>query len=408
MQEPEPHMAVPALTGDAVVPGSKSGKADTNERSVGVILDSAGYLRGWRLHLVSLSTCLCLFLVNSEVTVVGTALVSLVKDLNGIEQMGWVVTGYLITYTSMIIIWAKLSDIFGRKYTAIATVLIFTAFSGACGAAQTMNQMIISRVFQGIGAAGCWSVALTIGYEMVPKHQHPIQGAQFMTAGALGSLAGPLIGGGTSQNGQWRWAFLFCVPLGAVTILLLLIVLPASFPHQGDSHYEHPTWRDRIAKRSLARLDVAGAFLLLGATMLIVAVLLEGGLSMAWDSGPAIALFIVSGLMWIAFLGNEWFFTKHQRTLEPIFPWRFIHNKAWMGVLLFSFLSGIPYNILIINVPQRYQDVTGTSPLTAAIRLIPFNIMISFTGFIVTASSPSEASPASGSSSSVPSSKSAA
>ena len=173
------------------------------------------------------STCLCLFLVNSEVTVVGTALVSVVKDLDGVDQMGWVITGYLITYTSeppspleerssliefylgMIIIWAKLSDIFGRKYTAVATVLIFTAFSGACGAAQTMNQMIISRVFQGIGAAGCWSVALTIGYEMVPKHQHPIQGAQFMTAGALGSLAGPLIGGGTAQNGQWRWAFLF-------------------------------------------------------------------------------------------------------------------------------------------------------------------------------------------------------
>lgn len=49
----------------------------------------------------------------------------------------------------------------------------------------------------------------------------------------------------------------------------------------------------------------------------------------------------------------------------------------------FSFLSGIPYNILIINVPQRYQDVTGTSPLTAAIRLLPFNIFISFTGFVV-------------------------
>ena len=109
----------------------------------------------------------------------------------------------------MIIIWAKLSDIFGRKYTTVATVLIFTAFSGACGAAQTMNQLIIGRVFQGIGAAGCWSLALTIGYEMVPRERYPIQGAQYTGAGALGSLAGPLIGGGTSQAGQWRWAFLF-------------------------------------------------------------------------------------------------------------------------------------------------------------------------------------------------------
>jgi len=124
------------------------------------------------------------------------------------------------------------------------------------------------------------------------------------------------------------------VPLGAATILLLLVVLPASFPHQGDPSYQHPTWRDRIARRSLARLDVSGAFLLLGATMLIVAVLLEGGLSIAWNSGPAISLFVVSGVMWIAFLVNEWFFTKHERTLEPIFPWRFLRNKNWMGVLL--------------------------------------------------------------------------
>jgi len=109
----------------------------------------------------------------------------------------------------MVIIWAKLSDIFGRKYTAIATVSIFTAFSGACGAAQTMNQLIISRVFQGIGAAGCWSLALAIGYEMVPRERYPIQGAQYTGAGALGSLVGPLIGGGTSQHDQWRWAFLF-------------------------------------------------------------------------------------------------------------------------------------------------------------------------------------------------------
>lgn len=204
-----------------------------------------------------------------------------------------------------------------------------------------------------------------------------------MVSGALGSLAGPLIGGGTSQGGQWRWAFIFCVPLGAVTIILLLIVLPASFPHQGDPTYQHPTWKDRISRGSLARLDVLGAFLLLGATMLLVAVLLEGGLSIAWNSGPAIALFVVSGVMWIAFVGNEWFFTKNERALEPIFPWRFIHNKPWMGTLLFSFLSGIPYNILIINVPQRYQDVAGTSPLTAGIRLLPFNVFISFTGFIV-------------------------
>jgi len=124
------------------------------------------------------------------------------------------------------------------------------------------------------------------------------------------------------------------VPLGAITIVLLLITLPSKFPNQGDPEYISPTWRERLSKHSLARLDVGGAFLLLGGTVLLVAVLLEGGISIAWNSAAAIVLFVLSGIMWILFLGNEWFFTKYERTLEPIFPWRFMHNRAWMGTLV--------------------------------------------------------------------------
>lgn len=72
-----------------------------------------------------------------------------------------------------------------------------------------MRNSIICRVFQGIGAAGCWSLGLTIAYEMVPKEKYALQAAQTAGATALGSLAGPFIGGGSSQSGQWRWAFLF-------------------------------------------------------------------------------------------------------------------------------------------------------------------------------------------------------
>ena len=117
--------------------------------------------------------------------------------------------------------------------------------------------------------------------------------------------------------------------------------------------------------------------------MLIVAVLLEGGTTIEWNSGTAIALFVVSGVLWILFMLNEWYFTKREGTLEPIFPWRFLKNRAWMGVLITSFISGIPYNILIINVPQRFQELDGASPLISAVRLIPFNGMISVFGALI-------------------------
>lgn len=108
----------------------------------------------------------------------------------------------------MIIIWAKISDIFGRKQATLTTTIIFIIFSAGCGASQAMTQLIINRAFQGIGAAGCVSMALTIAYEMVPKCRYPSVAAQLATASALGSLAGPVIGGGVSEKATWRWVFL--------------------------------------------------------------------------------------------------------------------------------------------------------------------------------------------------------
>ena len=108
----------------------------------------------------------------------------------------------------MIIIWAKISDIFGRKQATLATSLIFVAFSAGCGASQTITQLIVNRVFQGIGAAGCVSMALTVAYEMVPKGRYPSVAAQLATASAVGSLAGPIIGGGVAEKASWRWVFL--------------------------------------------------------------------------------------------------------------------------------------------------------------------------------------------------------
>lgn len=70
-----------------------------------------------------------------------------------------------------------------------------------------MLQSVINRVLQGIGAAGCVSMALVIAYEMVPQSQYPGVAAQIAAAIALGSLVGPLIGGGLSGSSTWRWVF---------------------------------------------------------------------------------------------------------------------------------------------------------------------------------------------------------
>ena len=325
----------------------------SNEKTTDVLVtDETVWVTGWRLHTLSLrsapkchaavlaadtlpfSVAMCMFLVNIEVSIVGTSLISITNDLHGFRQVGWVVTAYLITYTSMIIIWAKLSDIFGRKQATMATMIIFVVFSGGCAASHTMNQLIINRAFQGIGAAGCVSMALVIAYEMVPKEQYPAIAAEIAAATALGSLVGPLIGGGVSERSTWRWVFLLNVPAGVITVILLFICVPANFPHQGQASYVAPTFKEKLSRQSLSRLDVSGAFLLLGATLLLVTVLLEASNEFAWGSGTAISLLVVSAILWVLFLVNERIVTGEKWRQEPVFPWRFLVNRPWMGTLL--------------------------------------------------------------------------
>lgn len=128
--------------------------------------------------------------------------------------------------------------------------------------------------------------------------------------------------------------FVHSVPAGAATVIILMIAIPPDFPYQGMPNYVAPTWRQRLSRSSLARLDGSGAFLLLGATLLFVTVLLEAGTQFAWKSAASITCLVISGILWILFALNERILSKEQYKQEPIFPWRFLLNRPWMAVLM--------------------------------------------------------------------------
>ncbi|ORY05713.1 major facilitator superfamily domain-containing protein [Clohesyomyces aquaticus] len=336
--------------------------------------DQKGYLAGWRL------TSLSILLVNIEVSVVATSLLTIVNNLKGYDKVGWVVTAYLVTYTSLIIIWSKFSNLLGRKSCIVSAVIIFMAFSGACGGASSMIELIVFRALQGIGAAGCLSMSLTIAYEMVPQDKYPKYAAIFSAVSALGSLSGPLIGGAFAEKSSWRWVFL--VPVGAAIILLLTISIPNRFPHHAKPQVAFKGLSP-FAKSILTELDLTGASCLLGASLLLVLALLEGGVAFKWRSAPEISILVISGLLWILFLLNERIVSKRNGAREAIFPWHYLFNRAWMGTLLVALLSGVPYIVTIIDLPARFQTVADVSPFGAGVRLIPFNLLIAVGSVLV-------------------------
>ncbi|KAI2783795.1 putative multidrug resistance protein fnx1 [Daldinia loculata] len=335
------------------------------------------YITGWKSHVIMAALGLALFLVNLELTIIGTALVSITNDLNDYLKASWVVTAYLITYTSGLVIWAKVSDHIGRKQAYVASLITFSAFAGGCGAAQTMVQLIICRAFQGLGAGGVYAVAIVMLYELKPPDKLAQITSVSAGAAALGNALGPIFGGLISQRTTWRWVFLLNVPSGVIAAIVVFFVVPNDYPYQGLLR--------RKPQLKFRTLDFTGAFLMLTALALLISGLEQAASLLYWASATVIVPICVSAVVWVAFFASQWYFTRPGSLVEPVFPWRFCQNREIMGLLVNSFMTGSVSITCIIQLPIRYQTSVGASPLQAGVRLLPF-VLCGPLGVIITAS----------------------
>ncbi|KAM0308687.1 hypothetical protein ACHAO8_009778 [Botrytis cinerea] len=332
------------------------------------------YLKGLRLHLITAAICMTLFLTNLEIPIVTTALISITNDLHHFGQDNWIISAYMLGYVSMLIIWAKLSDIYGRKPFAVMVVLLFTIFSGLCGAAQTMTQLIVFRALQGLGGGGNFAIGTIILVELVPKELYPKYTGLVSVVFSFSLLLGPIFGGALNHSPDWRWIFLLNVPLAFLALAAFFFGLPASFPYQGQDS-RHQKVKRFGSKESFRKIDFVGAILLIIATTLLVAALQEAGGEFAWNSAFVIILLIISGVTWILFILWERRVTVNMSSTEPVFPWRLMKSRVWIGMTLNALFLGGPWFVTIFQLPQRFQVVDGISALDAGFKLIPFTVL---------------------------------
>ncbi|KAH8690543.1 putative efflux pump antibiotic resistance protein [Talaromyces proteolyticus] len=367
---------------DDLEPENLSRKASSNNNDVGdAQQDDREYLTGWRLLLTTIGLLLSLLLVNMEVSIVSTALISIAADLSGFSTSSWIVTGFLASYTGFFIIWTKLSDFLGRKIGIISSSIVFIAFSGACGGSSTMTQLIVFRVFQGIGASGVYGICVLSIYELVPPYKLPMYGSMVAVTMACATAAGPLLGGAITDVGHsvWRWVFYLNLPAGTIAIGLIAIAMPANFPNGIRKTLRHQPLGNPLSSRQWgSQLDIGGATLLLSGTFLLIIALFEATTRLSWSSTVTIGLLVGSGVSWVGFFLWERAVTLREGKIQPVFPWHFFFNRPWMGMLLVSFLVGFPFNVVVVNLPQRFQTTLDLSPFEAGVRLLPYVLGSSF------------------------------
>ncbi|KAL4860850.1 major facilitator superfamily domain-containing protein, partial [Aspergillus spectabilis] len=320
---------------------------------------------------------MCLFLTNLEIPIVSTALISITSDLGGLDKVYWITTAYMLGYVGVLIISAKISDLLGRKSTLLAVVFIFVVFSGACGASQTMEQLIVFRALQGIGGAGNYALCIAITVELVPPEKYAKYTSLISIAYAFSLLLGPVMGGAISENSTWRWIFLLNVPPAIIAGVVIVFVLPNRFPHHNAPRREVVPLKESL-RQLLRKADILGASMLLVATTLFVTALEEANQGFEWDSAFIITLIVISGLAWILFLTWERRVTLHSEYVEPVFPWRFVQNRVWVAMLLNAICLGAVWFTTMFQLPQRFQIVNQLSPLQAAVRFIPFTLAAPF------------------------------
>jgi MFS family permease len=367
---------------------------------------TSSYLAGWKLHGVTFFIFVSLFVAQMDTSVTSTAILNITDELGSYEKNSWVFTAYLLTYCGMSashltqrsqlmrsigfqLIWAKLSDIISRKFTIMTSLLIFTAFSGACGASRTTTQLIMFRWVQGIGGCGVFALAQLVFFELVPPSKWPLYVSLFSVVVAFSLVIGPLIGGAIAEQSRVDGDGYFClsmsglgasgsanrrhfcsVPVCCSAFIGLFVMFPAKLPNEPANAQGVGAW-----KPSAKRLDVVGFMLLLGACILLSTSLQQAGQGYAWTSSYVLPMLITAPIFIVAFLAWEWRVTKRPSP-EPVFPWRFCESRVRVGMILNSFLSGGTMMICLVQIPQRFMAVNGLSSSEAAVRLLAFGAFI--------------------------------
>ena len=296
---------------------------------------------------------LTLLLAALDQTIVGTAMPRIISQLNGFDRYPWVTTAYLLTSTIAVPIFAKLSDIYGRKWFFLCGTVIFVAASAFCGGAGSwmpgdgMTQLILFRGVQGLGAGMIVGLLFTIiGDIFAPADRAKFQGL-FAAVWGLASIFGPTLGGWITDQFSWRWTFWVNLPVGLLAALSILIEFPYFRPHG-----------------VVRRIDWWGV-LTLTACLIPLLLALTWVTNYGWESPRVISLLAIAAVMLAAFLIVE------RYTIEPLLPLTLFRDPIIAVSSVAVFLLGIGMFGVILYVPLFMQGVLGISATRSGSLLTP-------------------------------------
>ncbi|KMT22015.1 MFS transporter [Clostridium cylindrosporum] len=293
------------------------------------------------------------FMASLDASIVNVALPIMAKKLSvGMASIGWVVTSYLIVISATIIIFGRLGDIKGKTTMFNFGICLFTIGSLLCGISSSISFLVFSRIVQGIGAAAAMANNQGIITEIFPANERGRALGISATFVAIGSMVGSPLGGFIVSFLSWHYIFLINVPVGIITFLLAIKILP------------------KMQRKLDEKLDIKGA-LLFAIVIVVLFFSIMKGEQLGYDNPIIIAGFVVVIISSIIYVKFE------KKTSNPLIELEIFKNKLFSISLFCAFTSYIA--IICVNIVQPFylQDVLKFSPASTGLIMFISPIIVS-------------------------------
>ncbi|KXT03828.1 hypothetical protein AC578_8920 [Pseudocercospora eumusae] len=289
-----------------------------------------------------------------DATTLSIALPVISADLGGDStQAFWAGTAYPLAQAAIMLLWVSLSQCFGRRPVLVITLLIFALGAILAALAQGWTLLLAGRVVQGVGGGGFVGLTTVIITDLVPLRERGQYYALISSVWALGSTAGPILGGALADAGAWRWIFWINLPIVGLGLIGIVIFLKLNF-------------RRRPLKEKLKELDYLGAFLFITSITSFLIPVTWGGTQYPWSSWRTLTPLClgIAGLICFAI----WEIVTKGPTLIPM---TIFLNYSTTMLYIGSLFHGIILYSLVYYMPEWFQAVKGYSPVISGVAALP-------------------------------------
>ena len=278
----------------------------------------------------------------------------------GIDESTWTITSYLVSNAIIIPMTGWLSRLFGRKRYLLFSLFVFTISSLMCGFAWNLQSLVLFRVLQGLGGGALQPISQAILLETFPPYQHGMAMAIFGIGIMFGPIIGPLMGGWITDNWSWHWIFYVNVPIGIISILMVLLFIV------------NPPYMERTKMK----IDAWGLF------FLVVGL---GCLQIALDKGQREDWLSSTFIIWLGYasLSSLIMFVVVECFAEnPIIQLKTFRNLSFSTGTMIMFFIFFSLFASIVLLPIYLQTVMGYTSFLAGLVLGPGGIAAMISMFI--------------------------